>query len=69
MRHLRRNSRANDRVGTGKRTLDHATTPATGEEALVGAPRPWKPQPIRPNLQNLPINSPLGREIRSKFQS
>lgn len=62
MRHLRRSSRHNDKVGTGKRVLDGKLQVSSGEEALVGAPRPWKPTPIRPSLPNLQ-HSPLGKEF------
>lgn len=53
MRHLRRSSRMNDKVGTGKRVLDHASVPVTGEEALVQAPRPYSPRPLCPPLARL----------------
>ena len=65
MMHLRRSSRHNDRVGTGKRILGHQVVPAAGEEALVGAPRPWKPTPIRPDIArqiNIQIQTAVSEE-------
>ncbi len=53
MRALRRSSRTTDRVGHGRIGLERAVQVRNGEEALVGAPRPWKPTPIRPDIARL----------------